>query len=323
MLFSSMLLGATSQCPKFAVVEDFTNVGCGPCYSAHLIFEGMMSDYPDDLFGIAYHINYPDETDPMYVHAQDQLAYVQEYYDVFGVPHIKVGGLWAGGLDDGIMQNELSDTAPIGVEVDASVINDQIEITVEVTSCDAVPDGNYVIKIAVVEDLYTPNPPQNWALDFTEWHNIFRRVLPSQEGDAFVPAPEGLSTEYNITAEMHEEWIPENLKVIAYIQDDDSHDIVNAGINQALIVGVQEINPKPAVSIYPNPSQGQMTINHSGYPEPRISIYDATGKLVRPFKAKLTTKSTQVDMSDLPPGIYHCRLSCENGQSSTISFVIE
>lgn len=319
-LFSTTIL-ATSQCTKYAVVENFTNVGCGPCYSAHLIFDDMMATYPTEVFGIGYHINYPDPEDPMYLHASDQMEYIQEYYDVFGVPHIKVGGVWAGGIDEEIVDAELDETASIGIEVLAEISGDELITSANVLSCSTVPDGNYSIKFIIVETLYINSPPQNWALDFTVWHNIYRRGIPSEQGDEYQPASEGNSVQYEFTTDVHPDWNPDHLKVIVVVQDEDTHDVVNAGMVEVTVTSIAENEANSTFQLHPNPASNMVTVSSHLKQPARVLLKNLTGQVIH--EQLIFQGSSNIDVSKMASGLYICDVIDQSGMATSKRLLIQ
>ncbi|MEL6650370.1 MAG: T9SS type A sorting domain-containing protein [Bacteroidota bacterium] len=66
------------------------------------------------------------------------------------------------------------------------------------------------------------------------------------------------------------------------------------------------------VQIYPNPSQGQMTIEIPASRNAELEIYDMLGRSV--LRSRLQQQKTQLDLSALKDGIYLLRLNSPEGQ---------
>ncbi|MAB39839.1 MAG: hypothetical protein CL528_06155 [Aequorivita sp.] len=64
-------------------------------------------------------------------------------------------------------------------------------------------------------------------------------------------------------------------------------------------------------SIYPNPTNGVLSINSSSTVS-EITIYNNIGQLLFTFKEK-----NQIDISTLSKGIYFVKIKDENGQTET------
>lgn len=73
-------------------------------------------------------------------------------------------------------------------------------------------------------------------------------------------------------------------------------------------LGVLDFDKK-YVKVYPNPSSGLYTID-AEIPVRQLQVISFTGKIVRKYKA-----TTELDISDLPQGIYILKVQLENGQT--------
>ena len=77
---------------RVVLIELFTGSGCGPCVAADLAFDALLDRYSaGDVAALAYHRNVP-LPDPMTVTASQQ----SEYYQVNGVPGLRIDGIPAG-----------------------------------------------------------------------------------------------------------------------------------------------------------------------------------------------------------------------------------
>lgn len=82
--------------------------------------------------------------------------------------------------------------------------------------------------------------------------------------------------------------------------------------------GINDISANTAISVYPNPSTGTLTIETAQGNAQTAIIYDAVGRALR--EISLTAPKTTVDLSGLSDGIY--TLSMKNSRASSIKFVI-
>jgi hypothetical protein len=82
-------------------------------------------------------------------------------------------------------------------------------------------------------------------------------------------------------------------------------------------VGINELNESLTFNIYPNPSASKITIdvsdilftNEKNY----ISLINALGQTV--LKSSFNSKQTEIDVSNLPEGIYFVQVVYPNGLS--------
>lgn len=75
----------------------------------------------------------------------------------------------------------------------------------------------------------------------------------------------------------------------------------------------------PQVNVYPNPASSMVTIQLNGF-EPgtyTISLVDATGKLSKVYRqAFMSNTSAQLDIHDLPKGLYNVNVNINNTPTS-------
>ena len=75
-----------------------------------------------------------------------------------------------------------------------------------------------------------------------------------------------------------------------------------------VIININNINATATVSIYPNPTTGQLIITTQNFTPQSITIYDETGRLIntQPFK-------TEIDITPLSSGVYFVEVKGEEG----------
>ncbi len=88
----------------------------------------------------------------------------------------------------------------------------------------------------------------------------------------------------------------------------------------AALTGIKE-NKLSSVSIYPNPADGSITVNHNfnTASNPILSVVNVMGQNV--MTAQLTIQQQTIDISSLCKGIYFAVISSKEGKSSTIKIV--
>ncbi|MEQ3661192.1 MAG: T9SS type A sorting domain-containing protein, partial [Flavobacterium sp.] len=65
------------------------------------------------------------------------------------------------------------------------------------------------------------------------------------------------------------------------------------------------------ISVYPNPSNGLVTISYGTFEPTQIQVYDISGKLIL-TKENLNVSETNLDLSSASQGIYFIKVSSEN-----------
>lgn len=84
---------------------------------------------------------------------------------------------------------------------------------------------------------------------------------------------------------------------------------VRASFNPA--AGIEEASNLEGVSVYPNPSEGLVTISNDLTIENTITVTDLTGKVVA---TKVASTSTTIDLSNVGTGIYLVKVENTNGK---------
>lgn len=79
-----------------------------------------------------------------------------------------------------------------------------------------------------------------------------------------------------------------------------------------LTVSSNDILDENSFKIYPNPTSHQLTIETDNQAEYQAQIIDLQGKMI--LKSTIAAAQKEIDVSDLPNGIYILRLSSEKGQ---------
>lgn len=84
--------------------------------------------------------------------------------------------------------------------------------------------------------------------------------------------------------------------------------------------GLEEVR-RSAMSIYPNPATGYMTIQADSYQDVIYELYDILGQKVGTGPLKAT--ETNVDVRVLAPGIYHCHLLYAGQSVKSLKLIID
>lgn len=108
-----------------------------------------------------------------------------------------------------------------------------------------------------------------------------------------------------------------------------TYDSAGNRVSREIIIGVAGDEPQDiaaslidvvasrAVRIYPNPTNGKLTISIDDYEEPdqaSFIIYDLSGVIV--YDSKVTGQASSVDISDCQSGIYILTIMINGNQSS-------
>lgn len=97
--------------------------------------------------------------------------------------------------------------------------------------------------------------------------------------------------------------------------------VIRSHYDASVATGITENNISELISIYPNPSNGMLTVNHhlDQNSNPVISLVDVIGKTV--LSASLTNNIQTLDINNLPQGIYFATITSKEGKSKTMKIV--
>jgi hypothetical protein len=256
---------AVAQAPRFVLFEHFTQASCAPCASQNPGFQSsILNANPLNVRHIAYHTSWPG-VDPMYSANPTESDDRVTYYGINGVPHVVMMGNHKRGAPGAFVQADVdaqySMSSPIRIvvsEVDNGATRD---VTVTVTSVGAPPAGSYTLRTAIVEDpiQYGTPPGNNGETDFP---NVFRKMLPGSSGDAITLPSQGNSITFNYTYTEDAAWLMNNIKLIAFVQNNSTQEILNSGstIDPPIMHGLSQ----PPVMVQGSTGAFNMTASNLG-----------------------------------------------------------
>ncbi|MEZ4886179.1 MAG: Omp28-related outer membrane protein [Chitinophagales bacterium] len=231
LLFVSTLAANAQGAKKYVLFEHFTQASCGPCAEQNPAFQALYGQNETTAHHIAYHTSWPG-FDPMYQHNPSEPTNRVSYYGVTGVPDMYTNGgdsKSPANVTQVDIDNIVSQTSPISISVEQERLTDTEGIAnISVTTHGAVPSGNWVIRVAVVEKMinYSSAPGSNGERDFP---NVFRKMLTSMSGESFEAAAIGESTNFSYSYTTQEEWNVDQLYILAFVQNNSTKEVLNSG----------------------------------------------------------------------------------------------
>ena len=85
-------------------------------------------------------------------------------------------------------------------------------------------------------------------------------------------------------------------------------------------ISVEEINQSGELNIYPNPTNGSLTVKTESSGKSTFEVLDRFGRRV--LIERTSTGSTQLNLSALPPGVYFLKVISEEGQTQIEKVVV-
>ncbi len=221
-----------AQAKKYVIFEHFTQASCAPCAAQNPVLQAVLDANAGRTHHIAYHTSWPGY-DPMNLYNASEVAARVSYYGVNAVPDVLMGGnLYHGGpsgVTQSMVDNAASDAAPIRVIVRETSNGTVRTVKVKVFTLTAVPAATYKIRVAVSEKWvhYATPPGSNGEKDFPD---VFRKMLPNTNGDAYTPAAIGDSVSFTYTYNLDmATWDTTQIYCTAMIQNETTKEIINSG----------------------------------------------------------------------------------------------
>jgi hypothetical protein len=278
----------------------YTEWGCGPCVAANVALDAWYPAQGNDASLMRVHVWWPAGNDPMYWANPDQIGYLHGMTPtvVNGVPTLYMENIldvWTldfNTWDDGIAQAyafSAAQPSPLGVELGYNQETGEVQVMVNMVN--DLPDGDYRLFVAITEDGVENLGPNGEPI-----HNqCFRWLFPGVEGISLDTAP-GMNV-YDVPVTLDPEWVFENLRAVAWVQDIPGGMVLNSG-TVFLTEGVVSIdndyvnddvdqNDTPALvtrvaGAHPNPFNPMTTVKFSVARTQHVTlaVYNMTGQRV-------------------------------------------
>lgn len=156
-------------------------------------------------------------------------------------------------------QSDVMDVFSMGspVKIEVTEVNNGAtrDVNVVVKSIGNVPTGTYKLFTAVVEDPrnYATAPGSNGE---THFPNVFRKMYPNINGENITPAAIGSSVSFNYTINIDANWVAANVKVVCFLQNMNTKEILNVGTVSDPIINYSISTPSTEVN---NAASGVLT----------------------------------------------------------------
>ena len=316
--------------PRKGLWEHFTQASCPPCafYNPQL---QPIADATANLVAIKYQTSWPG-FDPMNNHNKPDVAARVTYYDISGVPDAVVNGLNTD-LNFLISGSGFADAVaaptPFSLAISApKVYNNSVEATVDLgllADRAILGTGTYRLRAALIEKTisFSTAPGSNGE---TVFHSVMKKMIPNPTGTQINITTTGQTQQVQLIAN----FTPGNvydmneLRLVAWIQNDGDDVVWNAAESGALAAGVRDPQLLDAnLNAYPNPANESAFINFNEVKENMtLRLTDAAGRTVYTRTVNAGTGVIEVPTASLPNGIYAYSLVSANGQALATNRVV-
>jgi hypothetical protein len=309
---------------RLVVFEHFTSTNSGPSSTQNPAFTAAMQANSSIATYLSYHVWWPFSTDPFYqafsVGPQERVSY---YNNVFA-PWVWMDGRDVGGLSNvnsGLIGAQADYPALFDLRGDAT-FNGSGELTVDVTLTSLAPywGSDVSVHVAAIEEYYPgPNPDPNANAE-DDFRQIVRQMLPDAFGTPVTALSQGASQTVSLTWTPPPGLInPEELALVAFVQDNSSKGILQGAFFRAEVVGLEEALLSSRLSLSPNPAaeSSQLTVELEKAMPLCVDLMDITGRVIRSLGCGTFAAGRHqqpIGVSDLATGAYFIRLSNESAR---------
>ncbi|MBL6448178.1 T9SS type A sorting domain-containing protein [Fulvivirga sp. 29W222] len=319
---------------RVVVLEHFTNVNAVGNESENHYINDFANARPLDAVKIEYHTSYP-ASDPIYLlNKSDHSAHALEY-GVNDVPRTVMDGIYGVKFrNDPFSVDEWGKAeyakrtiidAPFNLVISDTLIatgssqgrdDGGLKIDVEITknpTSDTI-SAPLVLEIGILQ--------KNLEANGNTYHNVLRKLLPDASGTYLYG--EWLPNDLSRTETVTEYWTPDftynttdTFLIVAYIHDTHLSKTRTKEIYQGAYKQIKILPPSAAITglndnvngqfkIYPNPSEGDVTIELSEalIQDSPIKVYSSSGSLVYEGNMMKGLSAYKIPLDGYPDGLY-------------------
>lgn len=312
-----------AQYQKMVFVEDFSSVTCVNCPQAAAIVSKIANENRDRVLTTQWHLDIPGRNDPFYAANKPHNDARDDYYGPFGaLPQVFVNGRPSVGTNEATVRAdvnaELSEESPIRITVTHERVGNTVNVRVSVETEEGLPNGYRLFAVAVEGMVHRPREyfvevvKSQPYYEETEFRDLFRTFVTSPNGvEVTIGSDE--TKHYNYTYTIKDDWAPGEMYVIAWVQDEFTHEIVQAGSSpKPPSLGVVEETALAGYSlglVSPNPAGSEALVTFSlGAPEEAaLTLHTMNGEKADEIslgRLESGDHTAKISTSDLPAGAY-------------------
>lgn len=361
--FNAQTIVNTGSGNKHVVLEEFTGIKCGNCPAGHTEVASILSSNPGVVHTVAYNPVNSSYTDPTGTNGTDfRRSFANAFYTssycspqsgsrfmpsafinrkLIGgdILQSRSGGVWGTNTT-----STLNEAAPmnIGIKSTYNASAQTLTIDVEVYYTSNVTANNNLWVLITEDDLtsnYQSGSSASASNPYVYKHTFRENVTSGQWGDAITgPKTTGSLYTTQFVFNLSGAQDPINVSkahILAFITNDDtSNKEVYTGISTNAdgglastgsgSVGVEEVAESISFQLFPNPSNGNVTIKTGNISSSAsLEVYNILGELVH--TQAVSQSNTNINLGEnifSSKGVYFVRIS-NNETSVTERLVIQ
>lgn len=304
-----------AQFPRIVIVEEFSSVTCKPCTTATAVLNDLVDEMGNRLVTIRNHVNWPPVPNP---YSTSESEARKPYYEVSSLPQGRLDGQSVKVTDKNETftraEDRLAVDAPLKIDVTQTRAESDFNVEIKVTSsAEWSGEGSYVLQVVAVQrrihdETILELPGNNGE---TILHDVMRKMITGTEG-AELTIGSDASTTLNYVYQLGSGWGADEMYVVAFVQDDNTKEIIQGGFSARPTSGVDGLAAFPGYALghcAPNPAYESVTIDYSvgGIEEVSLEIHNARGELLERVDDGVVepgAHTIRLDVNDLPSGVY-------------------
>ena len=315
---------SNSQVALRPIAEHFTNTKCSICASKNPALYANLNTNPS-VMHLSIHPSSPYSSCILSQQNTADNDARTNFYNVYGgTPRLVINGVvFTGGSNFGtptLFNAYLGLTTPFDVEVQQVKYGEdsiRTRVVVRTEAQHSLTEAR--LFVGLVEDTVFVNGGNGED----EHYNVLRNALTAPQGMVIgLPTVPGDSTVFSFTAPANAVWDFSRMYSIAILQNADTKAVLQTGKTDtssgSVVSSVGDVTDALQVAIYPNPAQGMLHVELPGPDDFNIELYAPQGGLLY---RKFQQHTANIDVSELPGGLYYIRVSSGNKSITKKVFV--
>lgn len=228
------LAGAQTQ--RIVLLEEATNASCPPCASNNPVLQSFYENHFGGVISVRYHAWWPG-VDPMYDANRDDNKTRIQFYGINGVPAYAMDGHYYsdsfpfnGDEMTRQMYEHLTEPSPVKIRVTADFDDAAVHVHVDIIALQDVAADNLKLRVAIIERRIDFGGPAGGNGE-SVFNDVMRKMLPNGAGTSVDAMTPGDSLAFDFTGQVQDDWIWEDLGVVAWLQSDNSKKVLQAAMN--------------------------------------------------------------------------------------------
>ena len=217
---------------RLVLFEEFTNTSCDPCAEFSPSLDAAISSRMGDMVAITYHYNFPSPQDPFYLASSNDVMTRAAFYDVSGVPSLRVDGEHVGSWGYEAYLDSYIDGAGqveplVDIDTEATITdNRQLNVSVSLLPRGITDGSSLRLFVAAVEErIEWAEPAANGE---RSWNYVLRKLLPSASGQPLETALTQVTPYvYDFTWQLQNYADETELGLVTFVQDISTGKVLN------------------------------------------------------------------------------------------------